>query len=220
MLQHVTAARDLLDPREVEQTYLSRGDRVGRSNSMVLPTPSPSARSRAATNGQQQWALTGVWRPRGLWPAHHRGHCATHPRDAGGSLAQQARGIDEPLAPISTVHRTPLALCDCLRPCRRMICMTAKIRGGLDDPDRPPLYGYNLSYNPDHCWYYTSQMPAWRTLRLQAVRLGHIPPAVDGTTPPSIFRRHPQTHRPGKASRSGRVHLANRHGVPGGAGEC
>ncbi len=43
-------------------------------------------------------------------------------------------------------------------PCNLAIFTTAKSRGGLDDPKRPPLFGYNLSYSPDHRWYYASLM--------------------------------------------------------------
>jgi hypothetical protein len=59
--------------------------------------------------------------------------------------------------PISTVYRTPLALCDAST-VHPDDLHDSEIRGGLDDPNRPPLYGYNLSYNPDHRWYYTSLM--------------------------------------------------------------
>jgi hypothetical protein len=59
--------------------------------------------------------------------------------------------------PISTVYRTPLALCDAST-VQSGDLNDSEIRGGLDDPNRPPLYGYNLSYNPAHRWYYTSQM--------------------------------------------------------------
>ena len=59
--------------------------------------------------------------------------------------------------PITTVYRSPLALCDAstvvaddLHP--------SEVHGGLDDPNRPPLYGFNLSYNPAHRWYYVPRM--------------------------------------------------------------
>jgi hypothetical protein len=59
--------------------------------------------------------------------------------------------------PVTTVLRTPLALCDASS-VQPDDLYDSEIRGGLDDADRPPLYGYNLSYNPDHRWYYTSRM--------------------------------------------------------------
>ena len=59
--------------------------------------------------------------------------------------------------PITTVYRTPLALCDAST-VQKSDLNDSEIRGGLMDPDRPPLYGFNLSYNPDHRWYYAPEM--------------------------------------------------------------
>ena len=59
--------------------------------------------------------------------------------------------------PIKTVERTPLALCDAST-VQRADLHDSEIRGGLDDPNRPPLYGYNISYNPAHRWFYASRM--------------------------------------------------------------
>jgi hypothetical protein len=59
--------------------------------------------------------------------------------------------------PITMVYRTPLALCDAST-VRSDDLHDSEIRGGLDDPNRAPLYGYNLSYSPDHRWYYASRM--------------------------------------------------------------
>jgi hypothetical protein len=59
--------------------------------------------------------------------------------------------------PVSTVYRTPLALCDAST-VQPGDLYDSEIRGGLDDPNRAPLFGYNLSYNPDHRWYYVSRM--------------------------------------------------------------
>ena len=59
--------------------------------------------------------------------------------------------------PINTVYRSPLALCDAATVADDDLNF-AEVRGGLDDPDRPPLYGWNLSYNPDHKWYYAFEM--------------------------------------------------------------
>ena len=59
--------------------------------------------------------------------------------------------------PISTVYRTPLALCDASTVLESDL-NDSEVRGGLDDPDRPPLFGFNLSYNPRHRWYYVPRM--------------------------------------------------------------
>jgi len=59
--------------------------------------------------------------------------------------------------PISTVYRTPLALCDASTVLEADL-NDSEVRGGLDDPNRPPLYGFNLSYSPRHRWYYAPHM--------------------------------------------------------------
>jgi hypothetical protein len=59
--------------------------------------------------------------------------------------------------PITTVYRTPLALCDASTVVADDM-HASEVRGGLDDPTRPPLYGFNLSYNPAHRWFFVHQM--------------------------------------------------------------
>lgn len=59
--------------------------------------------------------------------------------------------------PIRTVYRAPLALCDASTVIESDL-NDSEVRGGLMDPDRPPLYGYNLSYNPQHRWFYAPLM--------------------------------------------------------------
>ncbi len=59
--------------------------------------------------------------------------------------------------PIRPVFRTPLALCDAstVEPAD---LNGSEIRGGLMDPNRASLFGFNLSYNPKHRWYYAPRM--------------------------------------------------------------
>jgi hypothetical protein len=59
--------------------------------------------------------------------------------------------------PIEPVFRSPLALCDAST-VQRSDLHDSEVRGGLMDMNRPPLFGYNLSYNPDHRWYYVPRM--------------------------------------------------------------
>jgi hypothetical protein len=59
--------------------------------------------------------------------------------------------------PIRTVERVPLALCDASTVHREDI-FESEVRGGLGDPGRPSLYGFNLAYSPVHRWYYVPQM--------------------------------------------------------------
>jgi hypothetical protein len=59
--------------------------------------------------------------------------------------------------PITPVYRTPLALCDASSVSRPDL-NDSEIRGGLNDPKRPSMFGFNLSYNPQHRWYYAPRM--------------------------------------------------------------
>jgi hypothetical protein len=59
--------------------------------------------------------------------------------------------------PITPVHRSPLALCDAASVSPGDL-NDSEVRGGLMDPERPSLFGYNLSYNPQHRWYYAPLM--------------------------------------------------------------
>ncbi len=59
--------------------------------------------------------------------------------------------------PIRPVFSSPLALCDASTVLETDL-NPSEVRGGLMDPDRPPLYGFNLSHNPAHRWYYAPRM--------------------------------------------------------------
>lgn len=59
--------------------------------------------------------------------------------------------------PIAPVHRSPLALVDASTVAVEDLNQS-EVRGGLGDPDRPSMYGFNLQYNPHHRWYYAPAM--------------------------------------------------------------
>jgi hypothetical protein len=59
--------------------------------------------------------------------------------------------------PIKPVYRTPLALCDASTVVRGDL-HDSEVRGGLGDPNRASLYGFNLSQSPRHRWYYAPRM--------------------------------------------------------------
>ena len=59
--------------------------------------------------------------------------------------------------PISEVRRTPLALCDAST-VEAGDLHDSEIRGGLNDPNRPSMWGYNLSASERHRWYYAPRM--------------------------------------------------------------
>jgi len=157
MLRHRTAIRNFLNAREVEQVL--NPEAVGLAKQLNGAAHAiafgPVARSDAPGNGHGRLPAFG---------AHVDYGRRTIEDIARPLLGEQAdywlsrRVVLMNLwRPISTVYRTPLALCDAST-VRADDLYDSEIRGGLDDPNRPPLYGYNLSYNPGHRWYYASLM--------------------------------------------------------------
>ena len=59
--------------------------------------------------------------------------------------------------PIKTVEKSPLAVVDASTVLQSDL-NDSEVRGGLGDPNRPPLYGFNLQYSPRHRWYYAPRM--------------------------------------------------------------
>jgi hypothetical protein len=97
--------------------------------------------------------------------------------------------------PITIVERTPLALCD-----RRTVkdddLFGSEVRGGLNDPNRPPLYGFNLAYAPAQRWYYAPRMQpdeiwAFKIHDSDGSRIGGVPHSAfdDPTSPPNAKPR-------------------------------
>lgn len=85
--------------------------------------------------------------------------------------------------PITTVHRTPLAICD-PRSLGPDDLHGSEVRGGLNNPDRPPLYGFNVSYNPAQRWVYAPQM---RPEEIWAFKIHESDPDRIGGVPHSAF---------------------------------
>lgn len=78
-------------------------------------------------------------------------------RDAARRWLERRHVLMNLWRPIRTVQRTPLALCDAATVDERDL-NPSEVRGGLMDPDRATLHGFNLSWNPRHCWYYAPRM--------------------------------------------------------------
>ncbi|HTV78757.1 MAG TPA: CmcJ/NvfI family oxidoreductase [Steroidobacteraceae bacterium] len=157
LLQHRTAVKDLHDAREVERTYYPEAVELAK-------------RLNNATHAIAFGAVARSDRPdssNGRLPAYgaHVDYGRRTIEDIGRPMlgAQADYWFSRRVVlmnlwrPISTVQRTPLALCDAAT-VQAEDLHDSEIRGGLDDPNRPPLYGYNLSYSQRHRWYYTSRM--------------------------------------------------------------
>ena len=59
--------------------------------------------------------------------------------------------------PLTTVEKSPLALCDAST-VEKGDLNPSEIRGGLDDPNRRPMRGFNIAHSPRHRWYYVPHM--------------------------------------------------------------
>ncbi len=59
--------------------------------------------------------------------------------------------------PITTVEKSPLALCDAST-VEKQDLNRSEVRGGLDDPGRATMCGFNLQHSPRHRWYYVPRM--------------------------------------------------------------
>jgi hypothetical protein len=59
--------------------------------------------------------------------------------------------------PIRPVERTPLALCDAST-VKHEDLFDSEVRGGLGDPNRKSLWGFNLAWAPGQRWYYAPHM--------------------------------------------------------------
>ena len=59
--------------------------------------------------------------------------------------------------PLATVEKSPLALCDAST-VEKGDLNRSEVRGGLDDPGRATMCGFNLQHSPRHRWYYVPHM--------------------------------------------------------------
>jgi hypothetical protein len=157
MLREPTAVRDFLDAGQIEQVLFPEAIGLakrlnGAAHAIAF---GPVARSDRPDNSQSRLPAFG---------AHVDYGRRTIEEFARPILGDQAdywlsrRVVLMNLwRPITPVYRTPLALCDAST-VQSGDLHDSEIRGGLDDPNRPPLFGYNLSYSPNHRWYYASRM--------------------------------------------------------------
>jgi hypothetical protein len=157
MLRENTAVRDFLDPREIAQVFhpeaVALAKRLNGAEHAIAF--GPVVRSDHPDNSHSRLPAFGAHVDYG------RRSIEDMARPLLGARADHWLSKRVVLMnlwrPLSTVYRTPLALCDAST-VRAGDLHDSEIRGGLDNPNRAPLYGYNLSYSPEHRWYYASRM--------------------------------------------------------------
>ena len=158
LVRQPTAVTSFYDPAEVQRVYYAEvSDLVKRLNGAEkVLVFGEIARSDGATTGD------------GRRPAY--GAHVDYGESTVRGFVENLLGRDEAAhwltrryvhmnlwRPIRTVYRTPLALCDASSVVESDL-NDSEIRGGLNDPSRPSMWGFNLSYSPRHRWYYAPRM--------------------------------------------------------------
>jgi hypothetical protein len=158
LLQRPTAVKDFADPDEVRRVYypeiealvksLNGADRVLVFGEIVR-TDAPGARD-------------GVLPARGAHVDYDVRTTRQFVKDmlppGEAEAALKGRLVEMNLwRPVRTVEKTPLAVCDASTVSREDL-EPSHIYGGLDDPDRATMSGYNLHHSPRHRWYYVPRM--------------------------------------------------------------
>ena len=157
LLHHDSAVRDFYDPDEVEGVFCPEMVELAKQLNGASKAVAFGAVARSDDPGSKQGRLPSF----GAHVDYGRRTVEDITRSMLGDEADywlaQRMVLMNFWRPIKPVWRTPLALCDASS-VRESDLNDSEIRGGLDDPNRPPLWGYNLSYNPEHRWYYVSGM--------------------------------------------------------------
>ncbi len=202
LVSHVTAVKNFFDPAEVEHVFfpevIAEAKRLNGAVHAVAFGPVP----RSDDPNSKQGRLPAF----GAHVDYGRRTIEEMVRPLLGEQADYWFGKRVVLMnfwrPITTVYRTPLALCDASTVSADDM-HPSEVRGGLDDPNRPPLHGFNLSYNPGASLVLRAPDAAGRNVRVQAVRFGCHAAAVDR---PHCLHRSGYSRRRTAAPEHGSAH--------------
>jgi hypothetical protein len=157
LLEHDTAVRDFHDPAQVDGIYAGEVVELARSLNGASRAFAFGPVARTDDPASRQGRLPSF----GAHVDYGRRTIEDITRETLGAEADYWLGKRVVLMnfwrPIETVQRSPLALCDASTVVATDL-HESEVRGGLMDANRPPLFGFNLSYNPAHRWYYVPQM--------------------------------------------------------------
>jgi hypothetical protein len=158
LLREPTAVKNFYDPDEVKRVYY---EEVSQLVKRLIGAKKVICFGEVARTDE-----TGIGDSRKpAYGAHVDYEEGTIRRFAAEVLGQEeaARWLENRFVlmnlwrPIKPVYRTPLALCDASSVVAGDL-NGSEIRGGLNDPNRPSLFGFNLAYSPRHRWYYAPRM--------------------------------------------------------------
>src|SRR5262245_3271026 len=158
LLREATAVHDFHDAREVHEVYYPE---IAALVTRLLEAEKvlvfgEVARSDSDATGDGQRPAYGAHVDYGERTVRQFTHDLLNPHEAEYWLRRRCVLMNV-WRPIRTVYRTPLAVCDAST-VRRSELNDSEVHGGLNDPNRPTLYGYTLSYGPQHRWYYVPRM--------------------------------------------------------------
>lgn len=158
LLRESSAVNDFYDPAQVQSTYYAEIQTLvkrllGAEKVLVF---GEVARSDDTTTGEGRRPAYGAHVDYGDYTVRRFVEDILG-REAAEPWLRKRYVLMNLWRPIKTVYRTPLALCDASS-VRESDLNDSEIRGGLNDPDRPSMFGFNLSYNPQHRWYYAPRM--------------------------------------------------------------
>jgi hypothetical protein len=157
LLQHRSAVRDFFDPAQIEQVLVPEVTELAKQINGAARVLAFGPVARTDDPASRQGRLPSF----GAHVDYGRRTIEDITREMLGEEAGQWLERRVVLMnfwrPIAPVFSSPLALCDAstveagdLHP--------SEVRGGLMDANRPPLFGFNLSFNPAHRWYYVPRM--------------------------------------------------------------
>jgi hypothetical protein len=157
LLEQHSAVKDFHDPAQVDNIYAEEIVTLAKSLNGAVKAFAFGPVARTDDPASRQGRLPSF----GAHVDYGRRTIEEITRDHLGAEAEYWLGKRVVLMnfwrPIETVYRSPLALCDASTVVASDL-HDSEVRGGLMDADRPPLHGFNLSYNPAHRWYYVPRM--------------------------------------------------------------
>lgn len=158
LLNHTTKVKNFFDPKEVETVFAPEVIELAKKLNGAVHAIAfgPVPRSDDPKISQSRAPAFGAHVDYGRATIEDQVRLAMGAKEAEPWLKKRIVLMNF-WRPITTVHRTPLALCDASTVSPDDL-NDSEIRGGLDDPNRPPLFGFNFSYNPKHRWYYVPKM--------------------------------------------------------------
>ena len=157
VLQHRSAVTDFRDTAQIEQVFMPEAVQLARQVNGAVKAFAFGPVVRTDAPGAVDGALPAV----GAHVDYGRRTIEDFTRAALGDEADYWLSRRVILMnfwrPLATVYSSPLALCDASTVSAEDM-HPSEVRGGLMNINRQPLYGFNLSHNPAHRWYYLPRM--------------------------------------------------------------